>query len=558
MNLLPNFGRIAFYLRLSLADGDLNSSDKAESNSIENQRGLLQEYVRKIITNAYGEEYDEEYLEILVNEYLKTVEEYIDDGYTGTNFERPAFKRMIEAAKRKEINTIIVKDTSRLGRDYIEVGDYMEQIFPLLGIRFIAVNSYYDSDNYKNTTLGLETSIINLVNSEYSKDLSRKIKSSRQAMWSKGIPTCGKAPFGYITENKRYVIDKETAPIVRFVFEKAISGYGTKAIANLLNADSVPPPGVFYERRTGKPPSIRVVADEEYIWDTWMIYRILKNYSYTGSMVQGKYQSFKVGSRGKRKADREDWIILENTHDAIVSVSEWEAAQLVIKSTSKREIRLSTDYVLLGKIRCGTCGLLMQYKELTSNIFCSHGHSAGIKSKCCRAHHDAAKLVSLVAFELHRQMELLEHLSLKIEESKSGNTELVSLETLRKQTTTELEILKAEKVRQYEAYAEGIIDRNEYIRKKDEIAEKTKKLEDRLKEAEEVTLHENELLSDIHNIQKKYDAQRKSGTALTRKMVLAMIDCIIIYDEQTIEIKFTFDDIGRRAVEYLNENNITL
>ena len=465
---------------------------------------------------------------------------------------------MIEAAKQKEINTIIVKDTSRLGRDYIEVGDYMEQIFPLLGIRFIAVNSFYDSNNYRNTTLGLETSIINLVNTEYSKDLSRKIKSSRQAMWSKGIPTCGKAPFGYITENKRYVLDEETAPIVRYIFEKAISGHGTRAIANMLNAENVPPPGAFYKKRTGKSSSVRVVTDEEYIWDSWMIHRILRNYSYTGAMVQGKYKSIKVGGREKRKADRDDWIILENTHDAIVSAAEWEAAQLVIKSRSKHEMRLSTDYVLTGKIRCGTCGLTMQYKEITSIVQCNHTHSAGTKSKCCKSQHDANRLVSIVAFELHRQMELLDYLSLRIRKEKAKDSRLVDIETLRKQKTTELEILKAEKIRQYESYAEGVIERDEYIRKKEEIADRIEKLEEQLRKAEETALHENELLCDIQNIKKQYDEQKKPGISLTRKMVLAMIESVIIYDEQTIEVKFTFDDIGKRAVEYLNSIKIRM
>ena len=145
--------KIGFYMRLSLADGDLGKDDKEESNSIENQRLLLQGFVesRKDITGD--------------------VTEYIDDGYTGTNFDRPAFMQMIEDAKKGKIDTIIVKDLSRLGRDYIGAGDYLEQIFPVLGIRFIAVNSSYDSNDYIGKTIGLDVSINNLLNSLYSKDI---------------------------------------------------------------------------------------------------------------------------------------------------------------------------------------------------------------------------------------------------------------------------------------------------------------------------------------------------------------------------------------------------
>lgn len=155
--------KAAAYLRLSREDGD-----KIESDSIANQRSLIKDYLKN-------------------KPDMVLVDEFSDEGYSGTSFDRPSLRRMIEDAKKKQINTIIVKDTSRLGRDYIEVGDYMEQIFPLLGVRFIAVNSNYDSDNYKNTTLGFETSIMNLVNAEYSKDLSRKVKSAHHTLWSQGV-----------------------------------------------------------------------------------------------------------------------------------------------------------------------------------------------------------------------------------------------------------------------------------------------------------------------------------------------------------------------------------
>ena len=160
---------IAFYLRLSIADGDLGKNEKDESNSIENQRVLLQSYLTM--------------MEISEDDVV----EYVDDGYSGLNFNRPSFQRMIEDAKLGKIDTILVKDLSRLGRDYIGVGDYLEQIFPVLGVRFIAVNSNYDSNKYIGKTMGLEMSIGNLINTLYCKDLSKKLKSALRTKWKQGV-----------------------------------------------------------------------------------------------------------------------------------------------------------------------------------------------------------------------------------------------------------------------------------------------------------------------------------------------------------------------------------
>ena len=197
---------IAIYLRLSCEDTDINSKD--ESNSIENQRTLLVNFLQD--------------RDDLVDEYI----EYVDDGYTGTNFERPEFKRMIEDAKAGKIDTIIVKDFSRFGRDYIGVGDYLEQILPILGIRFISVNNNYDSNDYFGKTMGMDMAIHNLVNNLYSKDISKKIKSALRVKWKNGQWTGGKPPFGYLrdTETGEWVIDPVAGKYVRAIFDKAIEG----------------------------------------------------------------------------------------------------------------------------------------------------------------------------------------------------------------------------------------------------------------------------------------------------------------------------------------------
>ena len=163
----------AKYLRLSIEDGD-----KAESNSIGNQRELIRDFVAE-------------------RPELHLVGEYADDGYTGTNFERPGFTQMMEDIKSGKINCIIVKDLSRLGRNYIEMGKYLEQIFPMMGIRFIAINDNYDSNNYKGTTLGMDVIVSNLVNTMYCRDAGKKLRTANQVKWRKGITTASAAPFGY-------------------------------------------------------------------------------------------------------------------------------------------------------------------------------------------------------------------------------------------------------------------------------------------------------------------------------------------------------------------------
>ena len=225
---------IAMYLRVSLSDGDLGVEQKDESNSIENQRLLLTEYL-KANDSIQGQ-----------------VLEYVDDGYTGTNFNRPGFIRMIEDAKKGIVKVILVKDLSRLGRDYIVAGDYIEQIFPMLGVRFIAVNNYYDSLDHGSDAMGFDVAINNLINTFYSRDLSKRQITAKQIRWQQGLSVSGTAPFGYLPDPERkgkWILDGEAAQIVRLIFEKALEGRSTKSIALRLNEMGVPTPGIYNKKK---------------------------------------------------------------------------------------------------------------------------------------------------------------------------------------------------------------------------------------------------------------------------------------------------------------------
>lgn len=223
---------IALYMRLSVADGDVRNDEKEESNSIENQRAALHDFVERR------------------NDLTGEIAEYIDDGYSGTNFDRPQFKLMLEDMKAGKIDVLITKDLSRLGRNFIEVGDYMEQIFPLLGVRYIAINSNYDSNDFIGNTIGLEMSVMNLVNNLYCKDLSKKVRSGVETIWKSGRSTNSRPAFGYLRdpENKyNWIIDPEAAATVRRIFNMAADGCGYQHILSVLNEEGVLTPGQYRE-----------------------------------------------------------------------------------------------------------------------------------------------------------------------------------------------------------------------------------------------------------------------------------------------------------------------
>lgn len=427
--------KLAFYLRLSLADGDLGKNNKDESNSIENQRLILQNFVESM------------------DELDGDVTEYVDDGHTGTNFNRPAFQAMVEDAKRGKIEVILVKDLSRIGRDYIGVGDYLEQIFPILGVRVIAVNSQYDSNNYIGNTMGLEMSISNLINTLYSRDLSKKFKSCVQTKWKKGISTYGRVPFGYKKgEGQQWEIDPEPAKIIRLVFELALQDYSTLMIANELNERGIPTPGKFRKQRKENIVWNRKVADEEWLWDARMVWMTLRNYTYTGALVQGKTSNIRVGSTERRRTKKHQQFITENHHKGIVTHEEFEDAQSVIGKQKERGFVQDSGFSLKGKVTCGNCKLKMMYNYgAVPVVYCAHTSAAGKMSTCDKTRHKVKKIERIVLNALRRQLEIFKQLAKKLEEEQKNKQ--TDLPAIQKEMEKQLETLREERIRQYEAYA---------------------------------------------------------------------------------------------------------
>ena len=298
---------IAKYLRLSVED------EKTESMSIPHQRLLLDRHIDSL------------------DMYSAEVLEFVDNGFSGTNMERPAIQELLELLRSGGVNMICVKDFSRFSRSAMDSGYFIEQVFPLFGVRFISVDDGFDSDDYKNDTGGIDVAFKFLMHEYYSKDLSVKIKSAQNIKRKNGEAVSGSVPYGYrIGDNKKLVINPETADVVRFIFKMALDGSTTAIIRDALMKNAYPTPSEYNRMERGEAfkPNCR--------WDTQAIQRIVSTEQYTGTFVSGKYERITVGSHTMIETDPSKWVIIPDNHPAIISKEDFEQAQnsVMIKGSS--------------------------------------------------------------------------------------------------------------------------------------------------------------------------------------------------------------------------------
>ena len=344
--------RLYLYIRLSDADDDLKF--KTESESIANQRTLLHRYIRA------RREFDG----------YEAVE-FIDDGYSGTNGHRPSFERMIESLKNGEANVVICKDFSRFFRDYVEIGDYLERIFPFLGVRFIAVNDGYDSDDYKGSTAGMEVVMKYIVYSYYSRDLSQKIKTVMSTRKSKGEFVASQAPYGYMKDpnvKRKIIPNPDTAPVVRKIFDLALEGKTPAEIAVILNDHHLETPSAYFMRMNPGNRKFRT-SSQEACWSAINVREILKRREYTGVMIMNQRRWKGLDNPRTVWTDESKWQIIPDCHEAIVSESEYEEAQKVFRKIRKGYERSPNQYLLRSLIHCGVCGRIMQRQKNSRVIY---------------------------------------------------------------------------------------------------------------------------------------------------------------------------------------------
>ena len=323
--------RIAIYIRLSREDGD-----DLESESVTNQRNLLLGYLKA--------------------QNLEHVDIYIDDGYTGTNFERPEFKRMLNDIENGKINMVITKDLSRLGRDHIMTGYYVETYFPKNDVRYIAVND--DIDTFFETS-GSDMMPFRLsMNDMYAKDISKKVRSNLLQMKKDGKFCGSAAAYGYMrdpNDKHRLVPNPETAPVVKKIFDLYVAGYGSSQIAEILTREELPTP-IMYKYSGAKLNKF----DHPEIWKHTSISNIIKNRVYIGDLIQHKFQKVNYKIKKRKSVPENEWCIKENAHEPLVDRKTFEIAQSIKNLSNNYDPdRRKSDYVLSDLVFCKDCGSRM-------------------------------------------------------------------------------------------------------------------------------------------------------------------------------------------------------
>ena len=506
--------RAAAYLRLSIEDGD-----KAESNSIGNQRELIRDFAAE-------------------RPGLHLVEEYADDGYTGTNFERPGFKRMMEDIKSGKINCIIVKDLSRLGRNYIEMGKYLEQIFPMMGIRFIAINDNYDNANSESSDSdSIVVPFKNLLNDSYCRDISIKVRSQLDMKRRKGEFIGGYAIYGYCKDERnknRLVVDEYAADIVRSIYRRKLEGMSAQAIAEQLNSENVLAPSE-YKRLCGLNYHSGFKAGTHAKWQAIQVLRILKNEVYTGTMVQGRRQKINYKIKKIRDVEESGWIRVPNMHEAIIPQKLFDTVQEVLKLDTCASKGQQTVNLFSGIVRCGGCGQNMVRRTVSKNgkkyiyLHCVTNHN-GLG---CSSHLiSESKLEEVVLAALQgkiQQISGLEHRLDEINEIPKNERRLKSVEEHLKMLEQEEQKYQTLRRQLYEDMSSGIVSKEEYKEFSHSFNEKV----ETIRKAKAEMNRQRDCLNnlDVEHLPWIEDFKSYQNlTSLNRRVLVELVESITVYD----------------------------
>lgn len=501
------------YLRLSKEDGE-----KVESNSISNQREIINSYVKR--------------------NQITMVKEYVDDGYSGANFDRPNFKEMIKDAYDKKFDTIIVKDLSRFGRDYIEAGKFIQRIFPENGIRFISVNDNYDSKSADMNDTHLILPIKNFINDSYCRDISNKVKSSQKIKREKGDFISAFAPYGYkkSDENKnKLVVDEQAAPNIKNIFDMKLLGYSSKAIADELNHLGVLTPRKYKESQGFKCNGFQNIKGGN--WTAKAVNRIIENEVYIGNTLQGKSITLNYKNKKQIEKEKEEWIRVEDTHEAIISKEIFAIANTMLKRDLNNSRGKDKIDIFTGMLFCKECGSSLirrtvKYKEREEIFYICSKYN---KEKSCSRHSIKEEtLIKAVSKIIKTYIEFNEKLYSKVQ--------LIDIN--RNLKDNQIPILKREKAMTEELLSslyldlkEDVISKEEYQLFRKNYMEKLTKLDEsiqyRLRKQEDTKDKIDENKSWIIDINRY-----KKLSGIDRLSVVMLIDKIFISEDKTIDIRF--------------------
>lgn len=535
--------KAAIYLRLSKEDGDFSfSGEKLESDSISNQRLLIMEYLKK-------------------HPEITVVKEYCDDGFTGANFERPDFNKMMDAVRAGEIDCIVVKDLSRFGREYIGSGEYIQKVFPRLGIRFIAINDHYDNAQPGAADNELVLPFKNLMNDSYCRDISIKVRSNLEAKRRNGQFVGTRVVFGYMRspDNKnQLVIDPEAAPVVQDIFKWKVEGLSPAQIADQLNTANVPSP-IEYKKAKGSKQRTCFQTKQVALWSAVAIYRILKNEIYTGTLVQGKTTSPNHKVKKTVTKPSNEWSRTENAHDPIIAPAQFDLVQRLMQDDTRSPVGTKGVHPFSGKIFCADCG-----SPMVRRVTRTGGHEyayficGGNKNdkNCCSSHSIKESVVYdtvlavvqghiAAAMDMAVAMTQIDNLAWENRELEKINAKIAFQEEI-------IDKNRRLKTGAYEDFKSDFISRDEYkiytARFDQQITEATDTIMS-------LTGERNSVMGGLAEQQgwlsqfKEYENIQE----LTRRAVVNLVEYVRISEDKEIEVRLLHGDRFASIVDFLNE-----
>lgn len=523
---------VAMYLRLSLEDE--RGMEAGESNSISSQRILIRSFIQQ---DAELKEYE--------------VREFCDDGWSGTGMDRPGMNQLLAEVKKNRIQCIIVKDMSRFSRDYIEMGTYLDQIFPFMGVRFIALGDHYDSREYDGRTIGIDTAFQTLLYDLYSKDVSVKVKASFENKCANGEYVFGQVPFGYrksTNERNTVIVDEKEAEVVRHIFALAAGDNGVQGKSSTQIAAQLQREGIPTITQMRKPDK-RAEDGKIPVWSSQAVRNILNNRFYLGEMAYGKSVRKSVGSKNGTAVPKEEWKVIPGHHEALVTpeifaqVSKFRQDISIRKKDSAKQGREKNP--LTGKLYCGGCGYAMVYKPLQGKNrhrrFECHKHSMLKIPECC-TYFNADILEELVLTRTNKELMVRGEAAGQeknlhmFQKSRIAETKkkLEALHQNKKQA-------QDSKVALYESYAAGSMKPEEYRKEADRLEQQAvllgRQIHDREEELLKLEAEKEGLEEDMRQVI-RYSHMEK----LTQELVDVFIKKIYVYRDKRVEIEWNFSE----------------
>lgn len=504
--------RTAMYLRLSR-----DEESEKESGSITNQRTMLLSFLSE-------------------REDLEFAAEFADDGYSGYDFERPQFQKMMKAVKNGEIDCIVVKDLSRLGRNFLKTEEYLQRIFPKLGVRFIAVNNCFDSSRELTSSERLANPIVNLLNEYHVMETSQKVRSVLEHHRMNGKFIGNHTVYGYVIKNKCLEVDPEAAEIVRKMFDLKINGLSNQSIGEYLNQCGVKSPLEYKIDKGVAATGVHLRDGEKALWSAVSVRRVLENPIYIGTLVQGKTTSISYRDRRRFKKDPSEMAVFENAHEAIISDTAFLIVQDLLQrdsySKSKKE-----SYIFSSFAFCGNCGNPLYHRQSGGKMVYWE-----CRNKECLNKGTIKEpiLIDAVFKTLKTHMNIvLNHAEPIVAPDTLPSTSLVNLQ--QKELVQQIEQLKQSKDCLAKQLDLGVITENDVLEMSKFYDAKIAKAEF---EIEEIQIRKQRMLNCMDEIREQYRKYFEM-TELTRGIVVTFIEKIEVFSKHKIRIFFRYEDFFR-------------